>query len=271
MLLDARHLTKRYGKKPVVNDVSIEVGDREIVGLLGANGAGKTTTFSMIMGLLRPDSGAIVFDGEDVTHHAVARRARYGLGYLAQEPSVFRKLSVRDNIIAVLEWIPELTRGERLDRMERILAEMRLSKLATQKAALLSGGERRRLEISRLLVTEPRLLLLDEPFSGVDPIAVEEIKDIVTHLRTRGMALLITDHNVRETLSITDRSYIVHEGRVLKQGSARMLVQDEDVKRAYLGRNFSMPELLRHEPDLPAPVKAQTPLRDAGGEGAGAA
>lgn len=242
-LLLAEHLVKRYDKRPVVNDVSLAVGEKEIVGLLGANGAGKTTTFAMIMGLVRPDGGKIVFDGEDVTHYPVARRARIGIGYLAQEPSVFRRLSVRDNILAVLEWIPQFSRGQRIDRMQKILADMNLSRLADQKAALLSGGERRRLEIARLLVTEPRLLLLDEPFAAIDPITVEDLKELVRNLRQRGIGLLITDHNVRETLSITDRSYILHDGRILKHGAARQLVADEAVKNAYLGRSFSMPEL----------------------------
>ena len=252
-LLVAENLRKRYGKKTVVNGLSLEVGANEIVGLLGPNGAGKTTTFSMIMGLVRPDEGTIVFDGEDVTDWPVAKRARLGLGYLSQEPSIFRRLSVRDNILAVLEWMPGLSKGERIDRMEKILDDMRLTKLEGQRASLLSGGERRRLEISRLLVTRPRLLLLDEPFSGVDPIAIEEIKELILQLKKLEIGLLITDHNVRETLSITDRSYIVHDGRVLKHGTVQALVHDEDVRRAYLGRNFAMPEFpaAKTEPNDP--------------------
>lgn len=242
-LLFARELGKHFGKKPVVSDVTIRVDAGEIVGLLGPNGAGKTTTFKMLMGLLRPDTGTVTFIDEDVTHAPVARRARAGLGYLAQDPSVFRKLKVRDNVMAVIEWIPGLSKGEQVDRLDKSLQEMNLTHLADSNAGVLSGGERRRLEIARILVTQPKLLLLDEPFSGVDPIAVEEIQKIVTHLKQRGIGVLITDHNVRETLTITDRSYIVHEGRILQQGAARQLIADEKVRRAYLGESFVMPEL----------------------------
>ena len=242
-LLFARELSKRFGNKPVVSDVSIRVDASEVVGLLGPNGAGKTTTFKMLMGLIRPDSGTVTFCDEDVTHAPVARRARAGLGYLAQDPSVFRKLKVRENVMAVIEWIPGLSKGERVDRLDQSLKEMNLTHLADNSAGVLSGGERRRLEIARILVTQPKLLLLDEPFSGVDPIAVEEIQKIVRHLKKRGIGILITDHNVRETLAITDRSYIVHEGRILQQGAAPQLIADEQVRRAYLGESFVMPEL----------------------------
>ncbi|HGY92324.1 MAG TPA: LPS export ABC transporter ATP-binding protein [Planctomycetes bacterium] len=247
--LVAEGLHKRYGGRIVVHDVSIEVDTGEIVGLLGPNGAGKTTTFSMVMGLIRADRGRIHLGGKDITRETVARRARLGMGYLAQEPSVFKGLTVRDNILAVLEWLPGLSRGERRDRADRILAEMHLDRLATRRAALLSGGERRRLEIARILVTEPKLLLLDEPFSGVDPIAVEEIQKLVVGLRERGMGILMTDHNVRETLNVTDRAYIIHEGRILQHGPARRLIEDERVRRAYLGRRFVMPELAEQDPD----------------------
>ncbi len=242
-LFACKNLRKSYGKKTVISDVTLRVENQEIVGLLGPNGAGKTTTFSMAMGLTRPDSGSISFQGQDLTHLPVAKRARLGMGYLAQEPSVFRKLNVRDNVLAVLEWVPGLNAKDRVTRMEAILAELRLDSLARQRADLLSGGERRRLEIARILVTEPKLVLLDEPFAGVDPIAVEEIQALVCSLRDRGISILITDHNVRETLSITDRSYIIAEGAILKHGPAAELVDDEQVRRAYLGRSFTMPEL----------------------------
>ena len=256
-LLFTEDLCKRYGAKVVAQDVSIEVRSHEIVGLLGPNGAGKTTTFSMVMGLVRPDRGRIVFGQDDITDYPVSRRARAGIGYLAQEPSIFRKLTVRDNVLAVLEWIPNLDRGQRMDRMDQILSEMNLSNLADQRAHLLSGGERRRLEIARILVTEPRLMLLDEPFAGVDPIAVEEIQSLVTRLRDRGIGILMTDHHVRETLGITDRSYIIHEGRILQQGNAKELIADERVRRAYLGKSFVMPEL--SEPDAPPPTDDDKP------------
>ncbi|MEE9391484.1 MAG: LPS export ABC transporter ATP-binding protein [Planctomycetota bacterium] len=242
-LLVAESLTKRYGKKTVVDQVSLEVAKGEIVGLLGPNGAGKTTTFSMVMGLVRPDAGRIRFGDRDVTTMPVSRRARMGIGYLAQEPSVFRRLSVVKNVLAVLEWMPGLSAGERNDRAREVLEEMTILDLATQRADSLSGGERRRLEIARLLVADPELVLLDEPFAAVDPIAVEEIQKHVAKLRERGMAILITDHSVRETLSITDRSYIIHDGRILEEGTPRELVADERVRRAYLGTQFAMPEL----------------------------
>ncbi len=239
-LFACKNLTKSYGKKVVISDVALRVEEQEIVGLLGPNGAGKTTTFSMVMGLIRPDSGSIHFLGQDITAFPVAKRARLGMGYLAQEPSVFRKLNVRDNVLAVLEWVPGLSAQERTGKMEAILGELNLTSLATQRADLLSGGERRRLEIARILVTEPSLVLLDEPFAGVDPIAVEEIQALVCSLRDRGISILITDHNVRETLSITDRSYIIADGSILKHGPAQELVEDEQVRRAYLGKSFTM-------------------------------
>ncbi len=236
------NLQKSYGRKVVIRGMDLHVEEQEIVGLLGPNGAGKTTTFSMAMGLVRPDCGDIEFLGQNITRLPVSQRARLGMGYLAQEPSVFRKLSVKDNILAVLEWVPGLNRAQRQERMEAILAELSLTDLMAQRADLLSGGERRRLEIARILVTEPKLILLDEPFAGVDPIAVEEIQTLVQSLRDRGISILITDHNVRETLSITDRSYIIAEGSILKHGPVEELVHDEQVRRAYLGRRFAMHE-----------------------------
>jgi lipopolysaccharide export system ATP-binding protein len=252
-LFVCKDLRKSYRKKVVIRDVALRVEEKEIVGLLGPNGAGKTTTFSMVMGLIRPDHGQIEFKGQDITSFPVAKRARLGIGYLAQEPSVFRKLNVRDNVLAVLEWVPGLNAKDRVERMQSILAELRLDSLADQRADLLSGGERRRLEIARILVTEPRLVLLDEPFAGVDPIAVEEIQELVCSLRDRGISILITDHNVRETLSITDRSYIIAEGSILKHGPAADLVDDEQVRRAYLGKSFAMPELEKRRDTPPAP------------------
>ncbi len=242
-LFVAEGLTKRYGKKTVVRDVSLRVEPGEIVGLLGPNGAGKTTTFSMVMGLVRPDAGRLALLDRDITALTVSARAQAGIGYLAQEPSVFRGLSVKDNVLAVLEWVPELDRPQRHARMREVLDELDLQDLADQQASLLSGGERRRLEIARILVTDPELILLDEPFAGVDPIAVEEIQSLVLSLRERGVGVLMTDHNVRETLSITDRAYIIAEGRILKQGPAAELIEDDRVRRAYLGRSFAMPEL----------------------------
>ncbi|MCB9831848.1 MAG: LPS export ABC transporter ATP-binding protein [Planctomycetes bacterium] len=242
-LFVAEGLAKRYGKKTVVQDVSLRVEPGEIVGLLGPNGAGKTTTFAMVMGLVRPDAGRLLLLDRDITRLTVSARAQAGIGYLAQEPSVFRGLNVRDNVLAVLEWVPGLSRAERHERATAVLEELELGRLSTQRADLLSGGERRRLEIARILVTEPELILLDEPFAGVDPIAVEEIQELVLSLKQRGVGLLITDHNVRETLSITDRAYIIAEGRILRQGPARDLIDDEAVRRAYLGRSFAMPEL----------------------------
>lgn len=251
-LFVCKDLRKSYRKKVVIRDVALRVEEKEIVGLLGPNGAGKTTTFSMVMGLIRPDHGQIEFQGKDITSLPVAKRARLGIGYLAQEPSVFRKLNVRDNVLAVLEWVPGLNAKDRMARMRSILAELRLDSLADQRADLLSGGERRRLEIARILVTEPKLVLLDEPFAGVDPIAVEEIQELVCSLRDRGISILITDHNVRETLSITDRSYIIAEGSILKHGPASELVDDDQVRRAYLGKSFVMPELEKRS-DAKAP------------------
>ena len=234
-------LKKRYKSRVVVRDVSLEVSSGEVVGLLGPNGAGKTTCFYMIVGLVAVDGGRIFVDGRDISRMPMHRRARLGLSYLPQEASVFRKLTVEENILAILETLA-LPRKKRMQRLEELLQELDLGRLRRSRAESLSGGERRRLEITRVLVTRPALILLDEPFSGVDPIAIAEVQDIVRDLRDRGIGVLLTDHNVRETLSITDRSYIIAEGRIIKQGSADELIQDPTVRKVYLGDRFSMPE-----------------------------
>ena len=237
--LEAHGLFRDYGRFRVVNDVSIHVRQGEVVGLLGPNGAGKTTTFYMIVGLLKPTAGTINLDGESITNEPVYRRARRGLGYLAQEPSVFRRLSVRDNVLAVLETM-NLTRDAREERLKQLLEDLNLTGLAERQAHKLSGGERRRVEITRALAREPAYMLLDEPFVGIDPIAVSEIQDIVARLRDRGLGVLITDHNVRETLRITDRAYIMYEGRILLQGTAEELAQDSKAREIYLGERFTL-------------------------------
>jgi lipopolysaccharide export system ATP-binding protein len=237
--LVAHHLVRDYGRFRVVNDVSFHVRQGEVVGLLGPNGAGKTTSFYMIVGLLQPTSGNIELDGRDITGEPVYRRARGGLGYLAQEPSVFRRLTVRENVLAVLETMP-LTRDEREARLKQLLDDLNLSGLAGRQAQKLSGGERRRVEITRALARHPSYMLLDEPFVGIDPIAVSEIQDIVARLRDRGLGVLITDHNVRETLRITDRAYIMYEGRILMQGTAAELAQDSKAREIYLGERFTL-------------------------------
>ena len=232
--LEAHELVKSYKGRRVVNEVSIELEQGEIVGLLGPNGAGKTTSFYMITGLIRPDGGRIVFDGRDITPEPMYRRARMGIGYLAQEPSVFRKLTVEENVRAILETLP-WSDGQRAARLERLLDELAIKHLRRQKGFQLSGGERRRLEITRALVTEPKFMLLDEPFAGVDPIAVHDIQTIVAGLRHRGIGVLITDHNVEQTLDIVDRAYIMFEGRVHVSGTVRELVFDDRVANLYLG------------------------------------
>jgi len=232
--LTASGLLKVYKGRPVVNDVSVQLAQGEIVGLLGPNGAGKTTTFYMITGLIRPDGGQIGLDGRDITAEPMYRRARMGIGYLAQEPSVFRKLTVEDNVRAILETLP-LGDAERRERLERLLDELAIKHLRRQKGFQLSGGERRRLEITRALVTEPKFMLLDEPFAGVDPIAVHDIQTIVAGLRHRGIGVLITDHNVEQTLDIVDRAYIMFEGKVQVAGTVRELVFDDRVANLYLG------------------------------------
>ena len=232
-------LTKSYGGRTVVKDVDIEVSSGEIVGLLGPNGAGKTTTFGMVVGLTAPDKGRVLLDGEDVTRDAMYVRSRKGIGYLPQEASVFRGLTVEQNILAILETLP-LSRAERRARLKTLLAELGLTALARSKAYTLSGGERRRTEITRALVNSPKFILLDEPFAGIDPIAVSDIQQIVVHLKTRGIGVLVTDHNVRETLKITDRAYIVHDGAIFRSGTPQALADDEDVKRIYLGTEFRL-------------------------------
>jgi lipopolysaccharide export system ATP-binding protein len=237
--LAAEGLIRYYGKWRVVSDVSIHVRRGEIVGLLGPNGAGKTTSFYMIVGLLRPTAGQIFLEGRDITDEPVYRRARAGLGYLAQEPSVFRKLTVAENVMAVLETM-QLQREERRQRLANLLQELNLTHLADRQASKLSGGERRRVEITRALARRPSYMLLDEPFVGIDPIAVSEIQDIVARLRDLGIGVLITDHNVRETLRITDRAYIMYEGRILLQGTAEELANDSKAREIYLGERFSL-------------------------------
>jgi len=238
-LLAAQGLTKAFSRRKVVKDVDFSVGEGEIVGLLGPNGAGKTTTFRMVVGIIRPDSGRISFRGQDVTTLPMYKRARLGMGYLAQEPSVFQGLTVQENILAILEAIG-ISRRDRLKRAGDYLREFGLAHLASQKAYTLSGGERRRLEICRAMVTNPFLILLDEPFSGVDPIAVDDLQAVILRLKARGIGILLTDHNVRETLSVTDRSYMIHEGVIWRHGNAEELVNDDEVKRAYLGEDFSL-------------------------------
>jgi lipopolysaccharide export system ATP-binding protein len=236
-LLEAVALEKTYARRKVVDQVNIEVFTGEIVGLLGPNGAGKTTTFRMIMGMVAPEGGKVFFRGRDITSRPMYRRARLGMGYLSQEPSVFKRLTVRENLLAILETL-KLTRKQRLAEVERILAEMELTRVADSRAYNLSGGEKRRLEIARALITKPSLLMLDEPFSGVDPKAVYEIQGIILNLRNSGIGVLLTDHSVRETLAITDRAYIIHEGRVLVSGTAGRLINDPEVRRVYLGETF---------------------------------
>ena len=232
-------LTKSYGGRTVVRGVSVEVHSGEVVGLLGPNGAGKTTTFYMTVGLTAPDSGRVLLDGADVTHDPMYIRARKGIGYLPQEPSVFRGLTVEQNILAILETL-NLPAAERRTRLRTLLAELNLTPLAGAPAYTLSGGERRRVEITRALVISPRFILLDEPFAGIDPIAVGDIQDIVSHLSERGIGVLITDHNVRETLRITDRAYIVNEGAIFRSGTPESLAEDEEVRRVYLGSDFRL-------------------------------
>jgi len=238
-LLEARGLQKAYGGRRVVDGVALSVRRGEIVGLLGPNGAGKTTTFYMVVGLIPPDAGEIGFGGRDVTRMPMYRRARAGIGYLAQEPSIFRRLTVEENILAILETL-HLTRQERARRLGTLLAELGIAHLAKSRADTLSGGERRRLEITRALVTEPEFILLDEPFSGIDPIAVADCQEIIKGLKARGLGILLTDHNVRETLAITDRAYLMAEGRVLITGSARELIDDPKARAIYLGPKFQM-------------------------------
>ena len=237
--LQTEHLVKGYNGRPVVDGVEIRVGRGEIVGLLGPNGAGKTTTFAMMVGYVMPDGGRITLDGRDITDIPMYRRARLGIGYLAQEPSIFRKLTVEQNITAILEML-DIPRVERRHRLDLLLNELGITHLARQKAFTLSGGEKRRLEITRALVTNPQFILLDEPFSGIDPITVFEAQEIIRELKRRGLGILLTDHNVRETLEITDRAYIMAEGRVLIAGTAHELITDPRAREIYLGEKFRL-------------------------------
>jgi lipopolysaccharide export system ATP-binding protein len=232
-------LKKIYDGRAVVNGVDIEVKAGEIVGLLGPNGAGKTTTFYMIVGLVQPNGGKVYFDGKDATHQPMFKRARLGMGYLPQEESIFRRLTVRDNILAVMETQP-LSKNEREQQTQQLMEQFGIDHVADSLALTLSGGEKRRLTIARSLVTKPKLLMLDEPFSGVDPIAVSEIQDIIRMLRSAGLAILITDHNVRETLNIVDRAYLIYEGQVRRHGTKDFLVNDPEARRLYLGEDFTM-------------------------------
>jgi len=239
MSLLASGLVKTYSHRKIVDDVEIEINPGEIVGLLGPNGAGKTTTFYMIVGLLRPDKGRIFLEGRDITELPMYKRARQGIGYLSQEPSIFRRLSVRKNIEAILE-TTKLTQSEKKEKLKSLLRELGVEHLAENKACLLSGGEKRRVEISRALVTTPQYILLDEPFVGIDPITTVEIQQIVARLKNNGLGVLITDHNVRETLEIIDRAYIMYEGRILLSGTAKELLESEKARKVYLGEKFKM-------------------------------
>jgi lipopolysaccharide export system ATP-binding protein len=238
-VLGCTNIYKAYKKRTVVNGISIHVQQGEIVGLLGPNGAGKTTTFYTIVGLIKPDQGSVYLNGADISHLPMYKRARQGLGYLAQEPSVFRNLSVRDNINTILEF-STFTRSERIERIDELLSEFHLEAVANNKGYMLSGGERRRTEIARALASNPSFLLLDEPFAGVDPIAVEDLQRIVYKLKQKNIGILITDHNVHETLAIADRAYLMYEGNILKEGSATHLAEDEEARKTYLGSQFKL-------------------------------
>ncbi|MCE1202443.1 MAG: LPS export ABC transporter ATP-binding protein [Bacteroidia bacterium] len=248
MILRTEHLFKKYKQRTVVKDVSVYVKQGEIVGLLGPNGAGKTTTFYMIVGLIKPLSGKVFLDETEITTEPMYRRAQLGIGYLAQEASVFRDMSVEDNLLSVMEFKPGMSRDQRYQRLEQLLDEFGLQTIRKNKGIQLSGGERRRTEIARALAVSPSFILLDEPFAGVDPIAVEDIQNIVWRLKEKNIGILITDHNVHETLSITDRSYLLFEGAILKSGTSEELAADEQVRKVYLGQNF---ELRRRESGMP--------------------
>jgi len=238
-LLETKGLSKTYDGRQVVKGVDILVKRGEIVGLLGPNGAGKTTTFYMVVGIIPPNSGKVIFDNQDITTCPIHERARYGIGYLAQEASIFRKLTVEDNIMAILETLP-LSKKQRTERLDSLLEELNIAHLRKNKAFTLSGGERRRLEITRALVTNPSFILLDEPFSGIDPIVVSEAQEIIKELRNKGLGILLTDHNVRETLSITDRAYLIADGKILISGTAQELINNSKAREIYLGEKFRM-------------------------------
>jgi lipopolysaccharide export system ATP-binding protein len=238
-LLEVRDLKKDYGKKTVVRQLSFDVKKEEVVGLLGPNGAGKTTAFYMTMGLIAPDGGEVFFEGQNITHLPVHKRATIGMGYLAQEPSVFADLSVEDNIMCVLE-TQSLSNPDKHRRLDELLGELNLEKHRKKMAAVLSGGERRRLEITRALITKPKLLLLDEPFANIDPLSVQDVKDLIRHLKKRGISVLITDHNAREIFSIVDRSFLIQEGKVLMSGTVDQLLASKEARRVYFGENFRL-------------------------------
>lgn len=238
-LLKVENLKKTYGGKAVVDGLSFEIKPGEVVGLLGPNGAGKTTAFYMTMGLIHPDDGKVLFKGHDATELPIHRRAELGMGYLAQEPSVFRSLTVEENILCILETRP-LSSSQRKEKLQELLHELHLEKLAKKKAATLSGGERRRLEITRALVSEPSLLLLDEPFANIDPIAVADVKKMIRHLKSKGISILITDHNAREIFSIVDRSYLIREGKILISGTVQQLLQNREARLTYFGEDFKI-------------------------------
>ncbi len=239
-MIRTENLVKSYRKKKVVSGVSINVKKGEVVGLLGPNGAGKTTTFYMVMGLVRPDAGQVYIEDFDITKLPMHRRALSGIGYLPQEPSIFKKLTVEENLLILWENIPKISKKDYQKKMDELFAEFHLDKVRKQKGYELSGGERRRVEIVRALATEPSFILLDEPFAGIDPIAVADIQESITHLKKRGLGILITDHNVRETLSITDRAYILHDGKILIEGDAKTIANDPVARKFYLGENFDL-------------------------------
>jgi len=238
-ILRTERLVKSYRGKTVVNKLSLEVNQQEVVGLLGPNGAGKTTTFYMIVGVIQPEEGNIYFDDQKITFFPMFKRARLGISYLPQEASIFRKLTVEENILAILEMLP-LTKKERREKVESLLCELKIEKLAKQRAYTLSGGERRRTEVARALVTDPAFILLDEPFTGIDPIVRQDIQNVIHQLRSRGIGVLITDHNVRETLEITDRAYIMYEGKILFQGTPEELTENKEARKVYLGEKFRL-------------------------------
>ena len=239
MILRAENIKKKYGSKYVVNGISLQVEQGEIVGLLGPNGAGKTTSFYMIVGMIQPNEGKIYLDNHEITQYPMYKRAMQGVGYLSQEASIFRKLSVEDNILSVLQF-SNMSKADQKEKMESLLSEFGLNHVRKNRGDLLSGGERRRTEIARALASDPKFILLDEPFAGVDPIAVEDIQNIVAHLKDRNIGILITDHNVQETLAITDKTYLMFEGGILKEGTPQELAEDETVRRVYLGKDFEL-------------------------------